>query len=122
MRKKSALFKDLGVAFYPVGSVVEGTRVGITNEADCMVRFHALDGHLRIKSATDIEVSGRLKHTLIESKKLALKKLYCNFIREVKAAIQAINIEGSPVHITFDVCQHEDCKVTTECGALFRYT
>ncbi len=39
LNKSSSPFSGLDAIVVPVGSAVEGTRVGVTNEADCMVFF-----------------------------------------------------------------------------------
>ncbi len=48
---------NLDVALLPVGSVVEGTKVGATDEADFMVFFRELHRYLWLKEDT-VDVMG----------------------------------------------------------------
>ena len=120
MRTESEVFKDLGIAFYPVGSLVEGTKIGVIDEGDCTVRFHELDGNLKMETATDIKYTGSLRHSLFENGILSLQKFYHCLIEETKKAVLNTSSSGCQIRLQFDVCQESGCMYQTKWGDFYR--
>ncbi len=69
LSRTSRLMKQLDVAFVPVGSMVEGSKIGLPNELDVMVLFRGLHGLLRY-SSTDMRRPLIFDRTNEEVKKL----------------------------------------------------
>ncbi len=126
----------LDVAFVPVGSVVEGTRVGVTNEADFMVDFRKLEAAGGLKLDLDtLEMSAKYSKDYREFSTKSRgfwsainpERLYRVFIESVHAALvevtsptdssgkaRSYSPQGAApsfgMTLDFSVCTKEECR------------
>ena len=103
-----------------MGSIAEGTKVGLTNEADCMVFFRDLCKDLLLKDAQTIV--DKSKKDVFRKHNFDLFDIFARFAPAVKKAIGAIKEAHPLIHLQWDEeCDNKNCKEQTNSSHLKRY-
>lgn len=116
LEEESEYFRGLGVTIITIGSLTEGTRIGIVNEADCFLMLQKLKAEyfeLVENSATQYRVTklGQSKlpdHFIDEEENLNYYNLFSSLLLELSKFFHIKTLpEGMTANINFRMCN--DC-------------